>query len=197
MSFRWQPDTTPGDVVVVLQQAEHASFKRDGSALYCKRTITLVEALTGFHFYLPHLDGRVLDVKSDPGTVYKPGDIKAVLGEGMPQKSNPYVKGNLYIELDVTFPASLTDATKAELVTVLGAPAVLKAPVVKRKETRVDDDGMEVETIVDDVPEEARLVNVDMEAERASRHAEQQQREQYDEDEDGGRGRGQPGCRAQ
>ena len=188
----------PGDVVVVLQQSEHATFKRDGSALYCKRTITLVEALTGFRFYLPHLDGRVLDVRSDPGTVYKPGDIKAVLNEGMPLKANPYAKGNLYIELDVTFPDKFTDAKKAELVKVLGAPAVHKAPAVKRKERRLDDDGMEVETEVDDVPEEAKLVDVDMEAERAARQAEQQQqREQYDEDEDGGKGRGQPGCRAQ
>ena len=182
----------------MLQQAEHASFKRDGSALFCKRTISLVEALTGFHFYLPHLDGRVLDVRSDPGCVYRPGDIKAVLNEGMPKKDNPYVKGNLYIELDVTFPTTVPDNKKAELIKVLGAPTVHKAPVVKRKERRVDDDGMEVETEVDDVPEEALLVNVDMEAERAARQAEQaQQREQYDEDEDGGRGRGQPGCRAQ
>ena len=193
-----QPDTIPGDVVVVLQQAEHASFKREGSALFCKRTISLVEALTGFHFYIPHLDGRVLDVKSDPGSVYRPGDIKAVLNEGMPQKANPYVRGNLYIELDVTFPDKVSDAKKAELLAVLGAPAVLKVPAVKRKERKVDEDGMEVETEVDDVPEEAKLVDVDMEAERAARQAEQQQqREQYDEDEDGGRGRGQPGCRAQ
>jgi DnaJ family protein A protein 2 len=182
-------------VVVVLQQAEHAVFKREGSALMCKRSISLVESLTGFQFYLPHLDGRVLHVKSD-AAIIRPGDVKAVMNEGMPQKSNPYVKGNLYIELDVQFPDSLTPAKRAELLRVLGAPAVERAPVVKRKEVKQNEDGMDVETEVDDVPEEVTLTEVDMEAERAARAVEGQQREAYEEDEEGGR-RGQPGCRAQ
>lgn len=191
------PDTTPGDVVVVLQQAEHATFKREANSLYCKKVITLVEALTGFRFYLPHLDGRVLDVRSDPTVVYTPGTVKAVTNEGMPQKSNPYIKGNLYIEIDVKFPDKVSDAKKTDLIKVLGAPAIEKTPVVKRKEVKANDEGMEVETEVDDVPEEVKLVDVDMEAERAARAAEGQHREQYEEDEDGGRRGGQPGCRAQ
>ena len=188
----------PGDVVVVLQQSEHAVFKREGSALMCKKAISLVEALSGFQFYLPHLDGRVLHVKSDPASVVRPGDIKAVMHEGMPQKSNPYVKGNLYIELDVVFPDALSQAKKDQLLKVLGAPVVEKAPVVKRKEVKQNEDGMDVETEVDDVPEEVVLVAVDMEQERAARQAEGQQREAYEEDEEGGRRGGQqPGCRAQ
>ena len=183
-------------MVVVLQQTEHAVFKREGSALMCKKSISLVEALTGFQFYLPHMDGRVLHVKSDPSLIVRPGDVKAIMHEGMPQKHNPYVKGNLYIELDVVFPQSLTPGKKEQLLKVLGAPAVEKAPVVKRKEVKQNEDGMEVETEVEDVPEEVTLVDVDMEQERANRAAEGQQREAYDEDEDGGR-RGQPGCRAQ
>ena len=187
----------PGDVVVVLQQTEHALYRREGkSALICKKSISLVEALTGFQFYLPHMDGRVLHVKSDPSLIVRPGDVKAIMHEGMPQKHNPYVKGNLYIELDVVFPQSLTPGKKEQLLKVLGAPAVEKAPVVKRKEVKQNEDGMEVETEVEDVPEEVTLVDVDMEQERANRAAEGQQREAYDEDEDGGR-RGQPGCRAQ
>ena len=187
----------PGDVVVVLQQQEHALYRRDKSALICKKSISLVEALTGFHFYLPHLDGRVLDVRSDAAVVYKPGDLKAVMGEGMPMKSNPYVKGNLYIELDVVFPLSVAPATKTELHRVLGAPPVEKAPVVKRREVKQNEDGMDVEVEVDDVPEEVKLVDVDIEAERAARAAEGQQKESYEEDEDAGRRGGQPGCRAQ
>ena len=183
-------------MVVVLQQAEHAVFKRDGPNLMCKRAISLVEALTGFQFYLPHLDGRVLHVRSDPAAVVRPGDVKAVMSEGMPQKSNPYVKGNLYIELDVVFPSAITAPQKAALLKAFGAPAVEKAPVVKRKEIKQNEDGMDVETEVDDVPEEVTLVEVDMEAERAARAREGEQREAYEEDEDGGR-RGQPGCRAQ
>jgi DnaJ family protein A protein 2 len=70
------PDATPGDVVVVLQQVEHPTFKREGANLFTKRSITLIEALTGFNFLLTHLDGRVLRVQSEPGMVVKPGQTK-------------------------------------------------------------------------------------------------------------------------
>jgi DnaJ family protein A protein 2 len=55
-----QPDTVPGDVVVVLQQTDHAVFKRDGPNLIMEKKITLVEALCGFTFYIKHLDRRTL-----------------------------------------------------------------------------------------------------------------------------------------
>jgi DnaJ family protein A protein 2 len=41
------PGTVAGDVVVVLQQLEHATFKRDGNHLFYKAKVTLLEALTG------------------------------------------------------------------------------------------------------------------------------------------------------
>ncbi len=62
-----QPDTEPGDVVVVLQQKEHPVFRRDGLNLFMKKKITLAEALAGFEFKVTHLDGKVLHVKSEDG----------------------------------------------------------------------------------------------------------------------------------
>lgn len=169
-----QPDQTPGDVVVVLQQQEHPLFKRDGPNLFHKHTLTLLEALTGFTFYIPHLDGRTLQVKSDPAMIVKPGDVKAIKEEGMPQKSNPYVRGNLYIDFEVSFPDSkqLSDATKKVLRSVLPTPPADQSN----------------EAMSDSPPEEVTLVTVDFEAEK--RKFEAQQREAYEEEEEEGGGRG-------
>lgn len=99
-----QPDTQPGDVVIVLQQKPHDVFQRTGDDLVIKHEITLTEALCGFEFVVKHLDGRDLLVRHLPGEVIKPGDLKGIQGEGMPQYKNPFEKGNLYIKFDVVFP---------------------------------------------------------------------------------------------
>ncbi|XP_023954720.2 dnaJ homolog subfamily A member 2 [Bicyclus anynana] len=99
-----QPDTQPGDVIIVLQQKPHELFKRTGDDLLMEREITLTEALCGFEFVVKHLDGRDLLIRHSPGEVIKPGDLKGIQGEGMPQHKNPFEKGNLYIKFEVTFP---------------------------------------------------------------------------------------------
>ncbi|CAH2231406.1 dnaJ homolog subfamily A member 2-like [Pararge aegeria] len=98
------PDTDPGDVIIVLQQKPHELFKRTGDDLLMEREITLTEALCGFEFVVKHLDGRDLLIRHSPGEVIKPGDLKGIQGEGMPQHKNPFEKGNLYIRFEVTFP---------------------------------------------------------------------------------------------
>ncbi|CAB3220756.1 unnamed protein product [Arctia plantaginis] len=99
-----QPDTQPGDVIIVLQQKLHDVFQRTDDDLLMVHEISLTEALCGFEFIVKHLDGRDLLVRHPPGEVIKPGDLKGILGEGMPQYKNPFEKGNLYIKFDVVFP---------------------------------------------------------------------------------------------
>jgi DnaJ family protein A protein 2 len=175
------PETTPGDVIVVLQQQEHHTFKRDGPNLFLKKSITLLEALTGFHFSVTHLDGRTLLIRSEDGGVVKPGDVKAVRDEGMPQHKNPYVKGSLYVEFDVEFPApgSLTPEAKRVLASVL---------------PKADTSMEETNGNVGEGVEEVTLQTVDIHAERQK--FEQQHKEAYEEDDDTG-GRHQAGCRTQ
>ena len=71
------------------------------------KTITLVEALTGFSFTLKHLDGSSHIIKSEPGQVVKPGDIRTVEDLGMPIMQTPYKFGNLFIHLEVEFPRTI------------------------------------------------------------------------------------------
>ncbi|KAJ3657192.1 hypothetical protein Zmor_016211 [Zophobas morio] len=99
-----QPDIEPGDVIIILQEKRHEVYQRSGDDLLLTRTISLTEALCGFNFVLKQLDGRDLLVKHPPGEVVKPGDLKAVMGEGMPLYKNPFEKGNLYITFEITFP---------------------------------------------------------------------------------------------
>jgi len=116
------PDVIPGDIILVLQQEQHGTFKRDGSDLYIEKEIKLIDALCGFKFIITHLDGRQIIVSSSKGQIIKPGDTKCIDGEGMPQHKNPFEKGRLYVKFDVVFPVNgsiTTDHTKL-LTQVLG-----------------------------------------------------------------------------
>eukprot|EP00741_Cyanophora_paradoxa_P021621 tig00000241_g20870.t1 len=99
------PDIVPGDIIIVLQQKEHARFKRvNVDDLYVEQTITLKEALCGAEFIIEHLDGRKLVVKTAPGEIIKPGDLKAIPDEGMPHYKRPFDKGRLFVNFTLKFP---------------------------------------------------------------------------------------------
>eukprot|EP01006_Ploeotia_vitrea_P028910 TRINITY_DN61548_c0_g2_i1.p1 TRINITY_DN61548_c0_g2~~TRINITY_DN61548_c0_g2_i1.p1 ORF type:complete len:418 (+),score=77.02 TRINITY_DN61548_c0_g2_i1:82-1335(+) len=112
----------PGDVIIVLQEKKHDRFERQGKDLMMKKTITLREALCGFAFPVEHLDKRILLVKSTPGEMIKPGQTKAIPNEGMPQKGNPFDKGQLLIKFEIEMPDTLTDEQLKVLAKVLPAP---------------------------------------------------------------------------
>jgi len=119
--FRGEGDQAPGieagDVVIILQQVSHDTFQRHGDDLVMNHSITLTEALCGFCFVLPHLDGRELVIKNPVGHVVKPGDVRSVVGEGMPIYRNPDEKGDLYVKFDITFPNNhFTDAEHLSLL---------------------------------------------------------------------------------
>lgn len=160
------PGILPGDVVVVLEQAEHDTFVRKLSHLFFKKQITLVEALTGFTHYIEHLDGRVLKIVSDPDTVYEPGCFKCVRDEGMPQERNKMLRGHLYIEYDVVFPDEISADMRKKLMACLPKPKTVKVPAGEM--------------------EEVDLSNVNMEHEKMRWREEQRERGQTDEDEESG-----------
>ncbi|CAE8644913.1 unnamed protein product, partial [Polarella glacialis] len=61
-----------GDVIVVVRQQEHPRFMRKEADLYLEQEVSLAEALTGYRLVIPHLDGRKLVVRSQPGEVLRP-----------------------------------------------------------------------------------------------------------------------------
>ncbi|KAH8502033.1 hypothetical protein H0E87_016702 [Populus deltoides] len=161
-----KPDTVTGDIVFVLQQKDHPKFKRKGDDLFVEHTLSLTEALCGFHFVLTHLDGRQLLIKSQPGEVVKPDQFKAINDEGMPMYQRPFMRGKLYIHFSVDFPDSLsTDQCKA-----------LEAVLPPRASVQLTD--MEL-----DECEETTLHDVNIE-EEMRRKQQQQAQEAYDEDDE-------------
>ncbi|KAL6079652.1 DnaJ (Hsp40), subfamily A, member 4 [Balamuthia mandrillaris] len=129
-----EPDVAPGDVILVLNEHDHSTFKRDGADLFMEHELTLLEALCGFAFPITHLDGRVLLVKSRPGEIIKPGDVKEIPGEGMPQYKRPFDKGLLVIKFSIKFPESIDPEHAKLLNTILPKPSPQKGADLKEAE---------------------------------------------------------------
>uniref|UniRef100_A0A2K5QX55 Chaperone DnaJ C-terminal domain-containing protein n=1 Tax=Cebus imitator TaxID=2715852 RepID=A0A2K5QX55_CEBIM len=93
----------PGDIIIVLDQKDHAVFTQREDLFMCMDT-QLVEALCGFQKPISTLDSRTVVITSHPGQIVKHGDIKCVLNEGMPIYHRPHEKRRLIIEFKVNFP---------------------------------------------------------------------------------------------
>ncbi|KAF0914701.1 hypothetical protein E2562_031209 [Oryza meyeriana var. granulata] len=140
-----------GDVVMVLRQKKNGKFTRKGDDLVYEHELSLAEALCGFEFVVTHLDGRRLLVRSDPGgEVIRPGQLKAIDGEGMPVHGMPFAKGTLYVAFRVAFPDTVTPALR---------DAVAAAFPDESKAAAVEDGGCK-ETTMRDVYEEEKMKHV-------------------------------------
>ena len=161
------PGTIPGDIIFVVQEKEHATFKRKGPDLFLEKSISLAEALCGFQMTVTHLDKRPLVISTNEGDVIKPNSFKAVYDEGMPTYQSPFQKGKLFVHFNVKFPApgDLSDEDLAALANVLGKPT---PPAVT------------------DDHEECTMHDVDMESEM--RRNKQQQRNATNDSDDEGDG---------
>jgi len=102
------PSEKPADLIFVVDEKPHSVFTREGNDLYMKKKITLEEALLGTKLSIPTLDGRQIPLDISP--VIQPGKKFRVREEGMPirKKGQPISKGDLYVEIEVTFPTNLT-----------------------------------------------------------------------------------------
>lgn len=157
-----EPETEPGDVVIVLDEQENKIFRRRGNDLIMTMNIELVEALCGFQKTVTTLDNRTLVITNLPGDVVKHGAIKCVTGEGMPVYRDPFEKGRLVIQFQVNFPSNnFAPAKSIEQLEAILPP--------------------KTEVIIPDDAEECVLADYDPEMHaRQSKH-----QEVYDSDEEG------------
>lgn len=118
----------PGDVVFVVQQKQHSLFKRDGNDLFFEKDLPLVDALTGAHFLVTHLDGRRLRISTIPREVIAPGQFKCVEGAGMPIPGTGGMRfGDMYVRFNVVFPPSGSIDARAATALKAYLPRVLPA----------------------------------------------------------------------
>ncbi|KAG0560223.1 hypothetical protein M758_10G159000 [Ceratodon purpureus] len=113
-----QPGMVAADLVFVIDERPHDTFKRDGNDLIVTKKISLVEALTGCSFSLGTLDGRSLSI-SIPDVIH-PGYEKVLPKEGMPVAKEPGRRGSLKIKFDIDFPTRLSAEQRAGVKRLLG-----------------------------------------------------------------------------
>lgn len=119
-----------GDVVFLLEGTRHERFVRKGRALLTKVKVPLADALCGFQLQIVHLDGRTLVINSTEGQILTPDMRCLVAREGMPVKgTGGSERGDLVVQVEVVFPATLNAAQQEKLRTVLGPMTPPKMPV--------------------------------------------------------------------
>jgi len=105
------PDTTPGDLIVILKQRPHNFFtSRNGDNLNANISLNLKEAILGFSKNIKHLDGRLVKLESNKPT--QPNQVEKLVGEGMPHHEFSSQKGDLFITYNVRLPDKLSEIEK-------------------------------------------------------------------------------------
>jgi len=128
------PGTLPGDVVFVIKQQNHSTFKRRGSDLLLEKEITLLEALCGIKWRMKHLDGREVVVSTSAGEILKSQDLKCVQDLGMPIQDTCDF-GRLFVLFKVKFPGKGDlDLDQINAIEAVLGPRETKVPTVRDDE---------------------------------------------------------------
>lgn len=95
-----------GDLYVRVHISPHPKYTRKGDDLYATHTIDLFTAVLGGATIVDTLSGQI-KVKIAAGT--QPGKTIRIKGKGMPVYGKANTFGDLYVELQVHIPETLTD----------------------------------------------------------------------------------------
>jgi molecular chaperone DnaJ len=94
-----------GDLYIFLSIKPHEFFQRDGADIFCRVPISMTTAALGGQIEVPSIDGEKSRVKVPEGT--ESGKQFRLKGKGMPVLRSS-VTGDMYIQVDVETPKSLT-----------------------------------------------------------------------------------------
>ncbi len=98
----------PGDLYIMVNVVPHNLLTRQGSDVYLKTKVGVVEAMLGTELRVPTLYG---DVRLDIPHGTQPGEEFTLKGKGLP-KMGGWGKGNQYVRVDVEIPKSLSSGQK-------------------------------------------------------------------------------------
>lgn len=105
-----------GDLHLIFQIKNDATFRRDTNDLFYKHKITFKESLCGFQFQIKHLDGKLYNINNQGGTIIHKDVKKVVANLGMVRQET---KGNLIIEFDIEYPPMLSNDVIEKLKEIL------------------------------------------------------------------------------
>ncbi|MBL7927677.1 MAG: molecular chaperone DnaJ [Bacteroidia bacterium] len=97
-----------GDLLVVIEEADHGELKRDGNNLHYDLYINFADAALGCNAEVPTIDGKA-KIKLDGGT--QAGKVLRLKGKGLPQV-NSHAKGDLLVNINVWTPQNLSTEEK-------------------------------------------------------------------------------------
>jgi len=119
----------PGDLLVQIEEEEHALLKRDGINLYHDLYINFADAALGASVEVPLVKGKA-QIKIDAGT--QSGKILRLKGKGLPEV-NGYGQGDLLVNINVWTPQKLNNEEKEMLEKLRDSEHFQPAPGSKDK----------------------------------------------------------------
>jgi molecular chaperone DnaJ len=108
----------PGDLLIVIEEAEDEELKRDGSNIVYDLHLSFTDAVLGTDVEVPTVDGKV-KIKIEPGT--QSGKILRLRGKGI-KDINGYGKGDQLIHVNVWTPQKVSDDEKRLLEELRRSP---------------------------------------------------------------------------
>ena len=108
----------PGDLIILIEEEQHAELHRDGLNVAYELHITFADAVFGMNAEVPTIDGKA-KIKIPPGT--QSGKIFRLKGKGFPAV-NSYEKGDQLIHVNVWTPQHVSAEEKAMLEKLNDSP---------------------------------------------------------------------------
>lgn len=102
-------DGVNGDLIVVIEEQEHESLKREGNNLHYDLYISIPDAVLGTKAEVPTVGGKAR-ISLDAGT--QPGKILRLRNKGLPSVDS-YGNGDLLVHINVWTPKSISNEDKA------------------------------------------------------------------------------------
>ena len=112
-----------GNLYVSIGIRPHQLFERDGTTLHCELPITFVEATLGAKVTVPTLEGGKAEFSVPEGT--QNGTVFSLKGKGIPYRSSPKLRGDMYVTVSVEIPKNLNQKQK-ELLEKFGEISDIK-----------------------------------------------------------------------
>ncbi|MEZ5424800.1 MAG: molecular chaperone DnaJ [Pyrinomonadaceae bacterium] len=99
----------PGDLYIITNVGKHKYFTRKGDNIYVTVPISVPEAALGAKIEVPTVEGKA-QLKVPAGT--KSGQKFRLSGRGFPSLRNPNLRGDQFVEVQITLPRVISEETK-------------------------------------------------------------------------------------
>ena len=110
-------DRVVGDIHFIVEQKPHPTFTRQGDDLLTTVDIDLYESLCGWERNLTSICGKNVRVRSSTPT--GPNWKECYAGLGMPKNKRSSERGDLWVGVNVSYPANLSEEKRRALRDIL------------------------------------------------------------------------------